>query len=248
MEPVLNNLDDFWLFLETAARHDYVRRLADRLRVHRGDVIGVYLHGSSALGGWDPRRSDVDVLAVVTSPGDADSQRELGEALAAVESCPGRGLEMSVITAETAASLADFSFVVHINTAGGNEVVVPGAGHPGDPDLLLHCAVCREHGVAVIGPPPAEVFGPIERNRILAAMRQELLWGLENAPAAYTVLNACRAALYAEEGALCSKVEGGRWFLRRHPEHPVVLAALDPEAPQPSREVVAGFVAPQLSS
>jgi len=221
----------------------YLRALAATLEKHRGDVIGVYLHGSSALGGWDPELSDVDVLAVVASPGDARSQRELGEALAAVGPCPGAGLEMSVITAETAASLADFSFVVHVNTTKGEKVVVPGAGHEGDPDLLLHCAVCREHGVAVIGPPPQRVFGPVERDRVLAAMRQELLWGLENASAAYAVLNACRAARYAEEGTLCSKVEGGRWYLRRHPDHPAVLAALDPDLPRPTRETLAGFVA-----
>ena len=51
---------------------------------------------------------------------------------------------------------------------------------------------------------------------------------------------------YAEDGTLCSKVEGGQWFLARHPGHPIVTAALDPDAPQPTREAVAEFVA-QLS-
>ena len=228
---------------EAASRHAYLRDLVAVLERYWGNVMGVYLHGSSVLGGWDPQRSDVDVLAVVAWPGVLEAQQELGEALAAVGPCPGTGLEMSVITAETAASLADFSFVVHVNTVEGKRVIVPGAGHAGDPDLLLHSAVCREHGVAVSGPPPDEVFGPVGRERILTAMGAEVSWGVENASAAYAVLNACRAARYAEDGTLCSKVEGGQWFLVRHPGHPIVTAALDPQAPQPTRDDVASFVA-----
>jgi hypothetical protein len=234
----------------TADRDAYLRDLADVLAGYWGNVVGVYLHGSSALGGWDPQRSDVDVLAVVARDGVPEAQLELGQALAAVGPLPPGGLELSVITAETAASLTDLSFVVHVRATAERKVVLPGAGHAPDPDLLLHGAVCREHGIAVVGPPALEVFGPIGRDRVLAAMRAELRWGLDNAPAAYTVLNACRALRYAEDGRLCSKVEGGEWFLARHPGDPIVTAVLDHHAPPPPLDVVADFVArlPPLAS
>ncbi|HEX6682349.1 MAG TPA: aminoglycoside adenylyltransferase domain-containing protein [Candidatus Limnocylindrales bacterium] len=206
----------------------YVGELADALSACREDVVGVYLHGSAVLGGFDPARSDVDVLAVVARPSpDAASQLAMGEALAAVGGCPGTGLELSVITAATAARLGDCPFEVHVATRKSEPpVIVAGFGHAGDPDLVLHSAVCREHALAVAGPPPAEVFGPVERERILAAMVSELEWGMANAPSAYFVLNACRAMRFAFDGTLCSKVDGGRWFLDRHPGNATVAEAL----------------------
>jgi hypothetical protein len=205
----------------------YVSDLAAALRTLRSDPVGVYLHGSAVLGGFRSTGSDVDVLAVVREPGSAAAQQRMGEAVAAVPGCPGAGLEMSVITAATAAVLGDCRFEVHVNTTGHQTAIATGAGQAGDPDLVLHCAVCRDHAAAIAGSPAAEVFGPIPRDRILGAMLAELRWALGNASTVYAVLNACRAARFADDGRLCSKVDGGEWYLARHRHSPVVRAALD---------------------
>ncbi|MCO5998982.1 nucleotidyltransferase domain-containing protein [Actinoallomurus rhizosphaericola] len=44
-------------------------------------LVGVYLHGSAVLGGFDARRSDVDVLAVCDGPMRAAQQPAVAEAL-----------------------------------------------------------------------------------------------------------------------------------------------------------------------
>src|SRR5262245_35660759 len=104
--------------------------------------IGTYLHGSVALGGFDPARSDVDVLIVVSSALPAAAQAELGGRLrAAALPCPGTGLECSVITAATAASVGECPFEVHVAVSPAEAKVMPGAGHPGDPDLVLYAEV-----------------------------------------------------------------------------------------------------------
>jgi len=157
----------------------YARRVARLLRAARADLVGVYLHGSAVLGGFDPDRSDVDLLAVVAGS-DPGAQRDTGAALAATGAlCPGTGLEASVITAATAADVGGCAFEVHVGTAG--RTVVTGAGHDGDPDLVLHVAVCREHAVAVAGPPPREVFGAVPPGRVRAALADELRWGRDHA-------------------------------------------------------------------
>ena len=205
----------------------YVRRLVAVVAAMRPDLVGVYLHGSAALGAFDPAGSDVDVLVVVGEPSTEADQRRLGEVLfATAEPCPGTGLELSVVTAATAATLGTCPFEVHVATHPDEREIVVGAGHPGDPDLVLHVAVCREHAIAVSGPPPAQVFGAVPRERVLAALVTELRWGIAHGPGPYAVLNACRAVRFAADGTLCSKVAGGDWYLARHPGHPVVVAAL----------------------
>jgi streptomycin 3"-adenylyltransferase len=191
------------------------------------DLVGVYLHGSAVLGGFHPSRSDVDVLAVVKEPGAATGQQKMGEAIAATaKRCPGAGLEMSVITAATARELGTCPFEVHVNTTADQTVIVTGAGASGDPDLVLHSAVCRNHAIAVLGPPPTEIFGPLPRGRVLAAMTEDLRWALDQGHTAYAVLNACRAARFAVDDSLCSKLDGARWYLTRHPGDPTVTAAV----------------------
>ena len=85
--------------------------------------------------------------------------------------------------------------------------VVDGHGHPGDLDLVLHFAVCHALGY---GP-----FAEVPPSLVLTQVADELGWAAEHNPSEYAVLNACRAWRYAVDGALVSKVDGGRWAERR---------------------------------
>jgi streptomycin 3"-adenylyltransferase len=208
-------------------------------------LVGVYVHGSAALGGFRPERSDVDVLVVIAYAVPADRQAALGEALlAASYPCPGIGLELSVITAATAADVGDCRFEVHV--ASPDEVVV-GAGHAGDADLILYAEVCRRSGLAASGPPAWSVFGAVPRSRLVTAMLVELEWGVSSASFEYAVLNACRALRFAADGSLHSKVAGGEWYLAAHPDASVVRAALACQrggaTDEPSHDDVVAFVA-----
>jgi streptomycin 3"-adenylyltransferase len=204
----------------------YARGLAVVLQAELGGgLVGVYLHGSAVLGGFHPVASDVDVLAVIAGPIDAAVQARVGARLAAAGTCPGSGLEMSVITAATAADLGVCPFEVHVST-GVDPKVVPGADHTGDPDLVLYAEVCRRSGCAVHGPRPVDVFGPVPRARLLAAVAEEVRWAAVHGSVAYAVLNACRAERYAVEGVLSSKVAAGEWARARYPEEPVIAEAL----------------------
>ncbi|WP_331765616.1 DUF4111 domain-containing protein (plasmid) [Streptomyces atratus] len=205
----------------------YVAEVSAVLIGVRPDLIGVYLHGSAVLGGFNADRSDVDVLAVVAEQGTEGDQQALGEAVVETTSrCPGTGLEMSVITAAIAADVGSCPFEVHIRTSATETAVIPGAGHAGDGDLVLHCAVCRDHALAAWGPPAYEVFAPVPADRVCAAMVSELRWALDHASATYAVLNACRALRFAADGQLCSKLDGGRWYQDLHGNHAVVTAAI----------------------
>lgn len=198
---------------------EYARLVSRAATEAAGDhLIAVYLHGSAVLGGWTPDRSDVDILLVAGDDVDGSSLERVGLALAcSAEACPARkGLESSVVLArEAAAPQPPWSFLLHVTTEGGDAAIIRGADSPGDRDLLMHYAVCRAAGWAVHGPPARTQIGPVPREFILAYLADEAGWGLENAPEAYAVLNACRAMVFLTDGQIVSKVEGGRIALRR---------------------------------
>jgi streptomycin 3"-adenylyltransferase len=210
----------------------YLDRLADRAGAVLGDwLIGVLLHGSAVLGGFDHERSDLDLLVVVSGPLDAEMKRRLAAELSPeAMPCPAaRGLELSAVTAGTALGPSpEPPFELHLATDGqtGAFRVVDGAGHPGDSDLPLHFAVCRQTGHPLTGPQPRELFGPVPRAWLLRAMKRDLEWARQQAPAEYQVLNACRAWRFAEEDLHCSKLDGGRWARGRLDDPAVVDAAI----------------------
>jgi hypothetical protein len=184
-----------------------------------GTLIAVYLHGSAALGGWMPGRSDVDVLIVAaddTGVAIADSMARV--IVAAGPRCPGSGLETSIVAATAARDPGPpWPYLRHVvaGPAVSPRVVVPDDAAPGDRDLLMHYAVCRAAGRRVLGPSPRELIGPIPRPDVLGYLADELDWGLANAAESYAVLNACRARVFLSDGAIISKIAGGSVALRR---------------------------------
>jgi hypothetical protein len=198
----------------------YAQNLTDRLRaVPGGQLQAAYLHGSAAMGGWVRGRSDIDLLLVAAARPGSAAVAAIGRALlAAAAVCPGRELECSVVTgAQAGRPAAPWPFVLHVAAGPGSpgRVVRPGPRAPGDPDLLMHYAVCRAAGWPVCGPPPGELIGVVPRGAILGYLAGELRWGIAHAPEAYAVLNACRALIYLADGQIVSKIAGGEAALRR---------------------------------
>jgi hypothetical protein len=96
----------------------------------------------------------------------------------------------------------------------------------GDTDLVMHFAVLRLAGQALMGPPPKELFPDIPPTLLREALQGELRWALEHGPPEYQVLNACRIWRFLEEGELVSKIAGGEWAASRLPHPSLVEAAL----------------------
>lgn len=223
------------------AQQRYLDRVVSTLRDRLGsELIGVYLHGSLAMGGFTPGRSDVDVLAVCADPLAAQRSIELGDALAALP-VPGSGgdLEFSLVAQSAVRAHSEAPpFEVHVSTHE-EPFVIDGHDRPGDPDLVIHFAVVRAHGIPLQGPEPAEVFPEPDRALLIAALRGDLEWARsrgaaaweghdvpESASIAYQVLNGARILRYLETGEFVSKVEGAAWLERADPD-PDVRAVLE---------------------
>jgi hypothetical protein len=92
----------------------------------------------------------------------------------------------------------------------------------------LDRAIVRETGVALLGPPPAELFAPIPRPVLVPVVREALEWNLAAGRSVddNTVLNTCRALRWLREDVWSSKSGAGAWALPRVADAELVEAAL----------------------
>jgi streptomycin 3"-adenylyltransferase len=109
-------------------------------------------------------------------------------------------------------------------------------------DLPVHRTAVAARGVALHGPPPAEVVEPAPWDEFLAVLvgdaDRALDAGLSSAAPGWAVLTVCRllATLSSPPGTLFGKEEAAAWALERLPaqHRPLVETALtarrDPEA------------------
>ena len=209
-------------------------------------LIGVYLHGSAALGDYHPARSDIDILAVCAQPVGDEERARLGADLGRdALPCPaGAGLEFSLVTRAAARDPARApSYELHGWDDDGR--VRPGGGR-GDPDLPLHFAVVRQIGLAIWGPPPADVVREVPRQEQIRLVADELGWTVANASPSTQVLTACRSWALHADGRFRSKRDAAKWALR-HGAPPVVAEVLadhrDARESSPDPRAVAAFVA-----
>ena len=209
----------------------YVQAVVDRLRSLLGDGLrGVYLVGSGSMGGFDPRTSDVDLIAVVNGALSEAQKREVVERLSHTAlPCPVRKLELVVYRPEALeGSSASLRWELNLNT--GREVGVEASFDPSaEPGhwFVLDLAMAREHARPVFGPPPRLVFGGIHHDRVVRALMGSIQWHRSNdREGIQSVLNACRAWRWVEEGTWSPKPAAAAWARARANDPGVIDAAL----------------------
>lgn len=201
------------------------------------DLVGIYLHGSLAMGCFNPDTSDVDLLLVVQDKLTGESMRRLAKHVVHFhDAMPNQqGLELSIVLAS---SLQDFVYpppfefhysAVHRERYLTDEQYI--CGGFGDVDLAAHYTVIYHRGIALYGKPIREVFPPIDPHYYTQAILHDVesaVQDITGSPMYYT-LNLCRVLYYLKEGVVSSKKEGGEWGLHALPSkyHPIIQRALD---------------------
>jgi hypothetical protein len=137
-----------------------VQRLRDLLQ---GSLVGAYLVGSAALGGYVHGHSDIDVAAVASTALTTSEKQAIVEKLSHPRlECPTRGLEFVLYElASVATPRSDAAFEINLNTGPRMELHV--AFDPtADPRhwFIIDRAIARAHGVRVCGPQPERLFLP----------------------------------------------------------------------------------------
>jgi hypothetical protein len=191
--------------------------------------MGIYLHGSLAMGCFNPARSDLDLLVITRQPMGVETKRSLGEALLRLSRHPAP-IEVSFLSAEYLTPWrCPTPYDLHYSEdwrSRFEQALATGAWREWDQerqedlDLAAHCTITRARGICLLGQPIDQTFPPVPARDYLAAIWDDFLWARARASnnPPYFVLNACRVAAYRLEGRICSKEEGGVWGLQNVPE------------------------------
>jgi hypothetical protein len=187
------------------AERAYLDEVARRLRGILGeDLVGVYAGGSWALGGYEEGRSDLDVSAVVrTSLSKPAAEEIVGALRHEAFPCPARGLELVVYTAESAGTATtEPAFELNLNTGAGFPFRADREAQPGERHwFAIDRNVLAQHGVALYGPPAAEVFAHLSPAELRPVLGEVLRWYEREAPESDdAVLNAGRSLRFARTG------------------------------------------------
>ena len=221
-----------------AAVRRQIGALLESLRDLLGrNLIAVYLHGSLANGDFRPASSDIDLLVLTEQPLVRDTKLGLAQTLLDRSGKPSP-VELSVLARDDLTPWrhpAPYQF--HYSeqwrerlTAGTRStgwLGWPDGAAGTDRDLAAHVAMARAHGVALLGPPPADLLPEVPRTDLLDA----LLYDIGEAERViadhpvYFALNLSRGLRYARDGALLGKEAGGAWALSILPEeHAAVVS------------------------
>lgn len=231
-----------WQTCPPAVRAQVERLTAGFRQVIADHLAGVYLHGSLALGCFNPARSDLDLL-ILTSAAVSPAQKRALARLLLEQSGQPAPVEVSVLRR---AYLEEWQhpcrFDFHYSESWREKYTAllqektPSAwtGEPAtDADLAGHLTVTRARSICLWGLPPQEAIPPVPEADYLDSVLADVLdekYGLDSPTASpvYVVLNACRTLAYLQTHQVLSKREGGEWAQERLPAclQPVVAAAL----------------------
>jgi Domain of unknown function (DUF4111) len=191
------------------------------------NLLGIYLDGSLALGGFQPARSNINALAVVTETIDGSLKRKVVELLLRISNMP-RPLDVYILaTKDLFPFQSPLSFELHYseplretllqelrNGELQNDTI-----HT-DSRLTISLAILQRAGIVLSGKPIEETLPVIPE----AAFREALVQSIEEARARLPqdpisfIFNACRTIAYLQEGVLLAKDVGAEWGLLHLPE------------------------------
>jgi predicted nucleotidyltransferase len=199
------------------------------------NLTGVYLHGSAAMGCYNPVKSDIDLLIVVKDRVNVEQKRAIIRFLLALtEQAPKKGIELSIVTLD---ALQHFQFPtpyeLHFSNTWIERYTSDGVDFEQqrfDSDLAAHVVVTKKRGLCLYGEPVEGIFPDIPEAYYLRSIvgdAEDIFENIAGDPM-YGVLNLCRVLAFIKEKAVCSKLEGGNWGMQHITSayQPLIHAAL----------------------
>ena len=203
------------------------------------NLIGIYLHGSAAMGCFNDKKSDVDLLVVVKNDISKEIKRQYMDMVITLNrKAPLKGIELSIVKETVCKPFIyptpfelHFS-IAHLNWYLSNPEEYIEKMNGTDKDLAAHFTIVYHRGETLYGREIKSVFSEVSSEYYM-----DSLWAdIQNAKediienTMYITLNLCRVLAYKKERLILSKQEGGEWAVHyiSNPEYKkIILFALE---------------------
>ncbi|AMX85132.1 MULTISPECIES: aminoglycoside adenylyltransferase domain-containing protein [Geobacillus] len=217
-----------WVTCPSDIRNFVFRILSETKEIVKQDFIGFYIHGSLAMGGFNPNSSDIDILVITSKSMTIENKRKLAKLFLSCSNNPFP-VEISFLNEEQLKNWRhpcpfDFHYSEFWRERYEDDLVTGSYQYLNgdiktDADLAAHLTITTNRGVCVEGKPIEEVFPSIPRSHYISSIMgdfQDCLENIEEDPI-YCTLNLIRVFWYLKEGIISSKLEAGNWALLTFP-------------------------------
>lgn len=205
----------------SAAQYLILEKITEQCRIIlKEELTGIYLHGSLAMGCFNPKKSDIDLIVVIEERITDEQKMLLMEQIVLLnEQAPQKGIELSVIKKSVCKNIVcPTPFELHFSPVHlawflqkPEEYVKNMKGS--DPDLPAHFMVIKHYGIVLWGAEIHEIFSDVSPKIYFESIWSDIASAeadvLENP--VYVILNLCRTLAYVQEGVVLSKKAGGEW-------------------------------------
>lgn len=202
------------------------------------NLVGIYLHGSSVMGCFHEKKSDIDLVVVADAVIPDQVKRQYMDMVVGLnEYAPKKGIELSIVRQEVCKPfIYPTPFELHFSVAHLQWYKTDPADYIDkmkgvDKDLAAHFTIICHRGKCLCGKEIKEVFGEVGREFYFDSIWNDIKDAEEEilTNPAYIILNLCRVLAYKREGLILSKPEGGNWGTDHLPEeyHCLITQALE---------------------
>lgn len=183
-------------------------------------LTGIYLHGSMAMGCFNAKKSDIDLIVIV-EVGISDTQKmQFMELVVRLnKQAPAKGLEISIVKREYCNPFAyPTPFELHFSPAhlqwfrDDPQGYIEGMNGV-DIDLAAHFSIINHYGIVLYGEAVEKVFAAVPKKDYVDSICADIKNAAEDITddPVYVILNLCRVLAFLKDGLYLSKEEGGKW-------------------------------------
>lgn len=203
---------------------DLLDEIVDKSKIiFKENLTGIYLHGSLAMGCFNPNKSDIDLIIVIkNSITDIQKLQFMNHIVELNKIAPSKGIELSIVREEYCRNfLYPTPFELHFSNAHLQWFIDDPTDYIHkmngiDKDLAAHFKIIKKYGVVLQGEAINDVFADVPKEDYI-----DSIWGdVEGAKEdileepIYVILNLCRVAAFLKNGFILSKKQGGEWALQ----------------------------------
>ncbi|GER90440.1 adenylyltransferase [Dictyobacter vulcani] len=220
-------MDYNWTNCSKVIKAEVNTLLTEFPRLLGDNLLGIYLHGSLAAGGFNPERSNINLLIVTAHQLEDDVRHKLVELLLRMSRVPA---PLDCIFAIKQDTQAPWPIDLHYHEKvreeyqlarrSNNWQLLDSSASLSTSQQVLIFQALHDYGICLYGQPIAEAIPQPTASTYRTALIQEMHVALQNSlrdPIAF-VLNGCRALAYLRSGSQLSKRDAAIWGLTQLPE------------------------------